>query len=206
MHIQTIGSPDWKLRERNGRQLGALDAILNSKSRFSIILPEKSNNSTFYEDVALDISRNLFQYFAADSEIFIDSSKLVATDGNLIVLGLFGSMGINTPALEREFPITKLGDTIVITDARGRRRMYPLEPGMGLVYLHPLPNERLALVIWGTDEIGLRAAARLLPLRTGVGQPNFVVVGSEMGWSGVDGVKAIGMFDSLWRVSHASYL
>lgn len=72
---------------------------------------------------------------------------------------------------------------------------------MGLIYLHPLPGERLALIVWGTDEIGLHTAARLLPLRTGVGQPNFVG-GREMRWSGVDGVKAIGMkaigmFDSL---------
>lgn len=77
---------------------------------------------------------------------------------------------------------------------------------MGLIYLHPLPDERLALIIWGTDEEGLRTAARLLPLRTGVGQPNFVMGGKEMRWSGVAGVKATGMFDSWWRVSHTSYL
>jgi hypothetical protein len=179
---------------------------LNSKSCFNIILPKASIDSSYYNDVALDISRNLFQYFAADSEIVTNSSKSTATDGNLIVLGTLDETGIDVPDLWREFPITKSGNTIVLTDARGRRRIYPLEPGMGLVYLHPLPNERLALVIWGMDEMGLRTAARLLPLRTGVGQPNFVVVGSEMRWSGVGGVKAIGMLDSLWRVSHASYL
>lgn len=156
--------------------------------------------------MALDISRNLFQYFAADTEIFTDPSKFTATDGNLIVLGFPNEIGINVPQLGREFPIAKLGNDIMITDARGRRRTYPVEPGMGLIYLHPLPDERLALVIWGTDEEGLRTAARLLPLRTGVGQPNFVVGGREMGWSGVAGVKAIGMFDSLWQVSRTSYL
>lgn len=155
--------------------------------------------------MALDISRNLYQYFAADTEIF-GPSKPIAIDGNLIVLGFPNETGINFPQLGREFPIARLGNTIAITDARGRQRKYPLEPGMGLIYLHPLPDERLALIIWGTDEVGLRTAARLLPLRTGVGQPNFIVGGREMRWSGVAGVKAIGMFDSLWRVSHTSYL
>lgn len=156
--------------------------------------------------MALDISRSLFQYFAADTEIFTFPSKSIATDGNLIVLGFPNEIGINIPQLKGEFPITRLGNAITITDAWGRRRRYQLEPGMGLIYLHPLPGERLALIVWGTDEIGLRTAARLLPLRTGVGQPNFVIGGREMKWSGVDGVKAIGMFDSLWQVSHTSYL
>lgn len=156
--------------------------------------------------MALDISRNLYQYFAADTEIFAGSSKPIAIDGNLIVLGFPNETGINFPQPVSEFPIAILGNTIAITDARGRQRKYPLEPGMGLIYLHPLPDERLALIIWGTDEVGLRTAARLLPLRTGVGQPNFIVGGREMRWSGVAGVKAIGMFDSLWRVSHTSYL
>lgn len=156
--------------------------------------------------MALDISRNLFQYFAADTEILVNPSKPIVIDGNLIILGFPNEIGINIPQLEGEFPITKLGNAIAITDSRGRRRTYSLEPGMGLIYLHPLPDERLALIIWGTDEEGLRTAARLLPLRTGVGQPNFVMGGKEMRWSGVAGVKAIGMFDSWWRVSHTSYL
>lgn len=156
--------------------------------------------------MALDISRSLFQYFAADSEILPGPPKSIAIDGNLILLGFPDEIGINVPQLGREFPIMKLGNAIAITDAWGRRRTYPLEPGMGLIYLYPLPDERLALIIWGTDEVGLRTAARLLPLRTGVGQPNFVVSGREMRWSGVAGVKAIGMFDSLWQISHMSYL
>lgn len=179
---------------------------MGTRSRFSIIIPEANKSSPYHNNVALDISRNLFQYFAADSEIYVGSSKPVVSDGNLILLGFPDETGIEIQDLGRDFPIAKSGNTIVITDYRGRPRLYPLEPGMGLVYLYPLPNERLGLVIWGADEIGLRAAARLLPLRTGVGQPDFVVVGGEMKWKGVDGVKAMGTFDSLWRISPAAYL
>lgn len=183
--------------------MGALDSILSSRSRFSIILPKGKHNFSYHNGVALDISRNLFQYFAADSEILADSPS---TDGNLVILGVPSEMNINSQELWGEFPIEIMGNDIVITDAQGRQRKYPLEPGMGLIYLHPLPKERLALVILGADEVGLRTAARLFPLRTGVGQPNFVIAGKEMRWSGVSGVKAMGMFDSLWQVSYASYL
>ena len=62
------------------------------------------------------------------------------------------------------------------------------------------------LVLWGADEGGLLAAARLLPLRTGVGQPDFVVVARASSWAGVGGAKALGMFDSTWQVSRASYV
>lgn len=186
--------------------MGALDSILSSRSHFSIILPKGKHDFSYYNGVALDISRNLFQYFAADSEILADSPRSASTDGNLVILGVPSEMDINSQGLWGEFPIGIMGNDIVITDAQGRQRKYPLEPGMGLIYLHPLPKGRLALVIWGADEVGLRTAARLFPLRTGVGQPNFVIAGKEMRWSGVSGVKAMGMFDSLWQVSYASYL
>lgn len=198
--------PSWKLRERSGRQMGALDAILGSRSRFSIVLPGKNNTSAYHYNVALEVSRNLFQYFAADSEIFVNNSAFAIGDGNLILLGFPGEIGVEIPHAGSDFPITKSGEAIVITDDRGRRHRYPLEPGMGIVYLYPLPKEQLALVIWGADEMGLRTAARLLPLRTGVGQPDFIVVGREMGWGGVGGTRAMGMFDYLWRIYNGVYL
>lgn len=207
MDFQKTDDPSWKLRERSGRQMGALDTVLGSGSRFSILLPEKDNYESYHYDVALEISRNLFQYFAADSEIIVNGSrKPIIGDGNLILLDFPDDISIVIQDVDINFPITKSGKAIVIVDDRGRRHRYPLEPGMGIIYLYPLPNEQLALVIWGTDEIGLRTAARMLPLRTGVGQPNFIVVGNEMKWGGAGGAKAMGMFDYLWRIYNAVYL
>lgn len=77
---------------------------------------------------------------------------------------------------------------------------------MGAIFLRPLLNERLELVVWGFDQQGLRQAARLVPMLTGVGQPEFVVVSQRCAWEGAAGVLAMGSFDNFWNVSEASFV
>lgn len=184
--------------ERSGSQWGALDAFLGSEGLFPILLPPGSES--YRHAVALDISRNLYQYFGADTDI---TSTMPPGGGNVVLVGrppLGASCGAES------FPISISDAFVEVLDGRGEPRRYPIEPEMGAVFLCPLSGERLMLVVWGSDEAGLRTASRLLPLRTGVGQPDFVLVGRDSRWSGVGGAKALGMFDSKWRVSGASYV
>lgn len=105
-------------------------------------------------------------------------------------------------------------DSIGLDNSRGlyiRRRagmktVFPFESGMGAIFLRPLLGERLELVVWGLDKQGLRLAARLIPMLTGVGQPDFVVVRKRCAWEGAAGVLAIGLFDNFWEVSEASFI
>ncbi|KAF8544465.1 hypothetical protein BDD12DRAFT_872710 [Trichophaea hybrida] len=193
-------TPDahWKSIERSGRQWGALDAFLASEGEFSIVIPSRSEG--YKMAVALDISRNLYQYFAADTDI---NNELHETEGNVVLVGSPPS-GIRCGV--EEFPISISETYVEISDVLRKTKRHKVEAGMGAIFICPLLRERLMLVLWGADEVGLRAASRLLPLRTGVGQPNFVLVGRESSWSGVCGAKALGMFDSKWRVSRASYI
>lgn len=184
--------------ERSGRQWGALDAFLASEGGFCIVVP--SGSEDYKHTVALDVSRNLYQYFAADTDI---TNELEETEGNVVLIGC-PSSGISCGA--EGFPISISETFIEISDVLGKNKRYKVEAGMGAIFICPLLRERLMLVLWGADEVGLRAASRLLPLRTGVGQPDFVLVGRESSWSGSGGVKALGMFDSNWRVSKASYV
>jgi hypothetical protein len=39
---------------------------------------------------------------------------------------------------------------------------------------------------------------------TGVGQPDFVVFGGSAKWRGIEGVLAMGFFDSEWKVTASS--
>jgi hypothetical protein len=41
---------------------------------------------------------------------------------------------------------------------------------------------------------------------TGVGQPDFVVFGEGAKWKGIEGVLAMGFFDSAWEVSPSSVI
>ena len=86
-----------------------------------------------------------------------------------------------------------------------QQRFGPLA-GLGAIFLRPRPDESLELVIWGYDKLGLRLAARLLPMLTGVGQPDFVIVRKECAWEGAAGVLAMGSFDNHWNLSEGSFV
>ena len=118
------------------------------------------------------------------------------------------SAGTNVlPRPHHSHPIEIDGDCGVVLHKRdGEKRRYALQNGLGAIFLRPLADERLELVIWGFDDTGLRLAARLFPMLTGVGQPDFIVVRKRMAWEGAAGALAMGSFDSLWQFSEASYL
>ena len=155
-------------------------------------------------DVALQIARNLFQYFAADSEIVDLSAAVGSQSGNVISL----TLGSDSPMLgPHSDPIGLENDGgLYIRTRRGTKTIFPFEVGMGAIFLRPLLDERLELVIWGFDKQGLRQAARLMPILTGVGQPDFVIVSKRCAWEGAAGVLAMGSFDNFWKLSEASFV
>ena len=189
----------WKqIGQRRGVQLGALDAFLRTSHRFRI---DAHNLKSL--KIPVQISRSLFQYFGADAEISLTEEASVPSGGNVVHV----STGFPAlPNISLPFPIQVLPDkTIIITDAKGRIATYPVEAGLGAVFLMPLPAEKLALIVWGADQAGLDQAARLIPALTGTGQPDFIVCNRECTWKGAAGVLAAGFFDHRWAVSEGSY-
>lgn len=176
-----------------------MDAILRTKG--ALIIHNKDNNTL---EVAKQVARNLYQYYAADCPIVESIDMEDSSVGNSI--GIFHGLS-GVPRTLPSFPLMIDSDGgIHIRDATGRQHNYPLLKGLGVIYLQPLPQERLQLVIWGVDDRGLRHAARLVPMLTGVGQADFVVVNTESLWQGAAGVLAMGFFDHSWNVTGGSYL
>jgi len=171
---------------------------LHSKSNFVI----RASNSG--SEIALQIARNLFQYFAADSEIVNIDANISSSAGNVISVGLVGDLPISSA------PSCSLwldGDQgIKIERSDGSQRSFRAQEGLGAIFLRPICQGRLELVVWGFDDAGLRQAARLVPMLTGVGQPEFVVVSRNCAWEGAAGVLAMGSFDNFWKVSEASFI
>jgi hypothetical protein len=183
--------------QRYGRQLGSMTAILRTQGPFIIQHPGTAATSR----VALQISRNMHQYFQADAAIYspLSSSSIANTSGNIITLALNDT----TPDPSPEFPIHLGSSGCAVVDHRGNKQEYG-SVARGAAFLRPAGGERLELVIWGADEVGLRQAARMVPMMTGVGQPDFVVFGKSAGWRGVEGVLAMGFFDAKWDVTASS--
>ncbi|KAJ5619557.1 hypothetical protein N7510_003541 [Penicillium lagena] len=188
--------PSWRLISgRYGRQLGGIDAMLRSDGRVQINLC-----SAGVQDVAIQISRNLVQYFSADADIvrgcFPDGP------GNAITL----AMGNDLPPSQLDtYPIHPDQGRLLVSSPQSPPQGYAYEPGLGAVFLRPLADERVELVVWGADVAGLRQAARLVPTVTGGGQPDYAVLGDEGRWRGAAGVLAAGHLDWSWQVSRSSF-
>jgi hypothetical protein len=93
---------------------------------------------------------------------------------------------------------------ITIRDYRGQDQAYA--EARGAAWLQPLAGERLKLVLWGADDEGLGQATRLVPMLTGVGQPDFVVLSEEAKWKGLEGTLALGFFGPQWQITASSFV
>ena len=153
-------------------------------------------------DAAVQTSRNLYQYFAADCEILDFSHGQGHREGNGVTLAI----GYVHELDESFRPVQVKRDGISIDRETGLSWTRRHEAGMGAIFLSPLPDDRLELVIWGADQGGLCSANRLVPLLTGVGQPDFILTGKTCAWQGMAGTLAMGSFTNDWKASNAAYL
>ncbi|KAI5210489.1 hypothetical protein E4T39_00039 [Aureobasidium subglaciale] len=183
------------LRHRN--QLGGMDALFRTQNTLQIVC-----HSQQAQHVALQISRNLCQYLGADTEV-LDSGNGPLRQYSNIIRVLTSS---DPPAshLEQFALQVDTSSGISIRTTNGHMR-YPSSAGLGAIFLRPLPEGAVELVVWGHDAVGLDVASRLVPMLPGVGQPDFVVVDKKMLWMGAGGVLAMGSFDHLWNVTENSY-
>jgi hypothetical protein len=193
-----VDRKEMDMAQRHGRQLGSMTAILRTEGPFIIRHPGTNDDTS---RVALQVSRNMHQYFQADAAIFpsLSDSSITNTSGNIITLVLNDT----APDVSPEFPIKVGKSSCSVVDHQGNKQEYG-PAARGAAFLRPAGGERLELVIWGTDEVGLRQAARIVPMMTGVGQPDFVVFGKSAGWRGVEGVLAMGFFGASWDVTASS--
>jgi hypothetical protein len=197
-------STEWKtLHLRSGAQRGSLDSILHSAGPFTLAY---CSQGCF--EFAVQSSRNFYQYFGADSTIiplceYEDNGTKDTSRSNVIIFAL--GQGIPNAVLQ-DYPIRVEETRLLLTTKEQITISIPLGPAMGGVWLRPLPNERLELVVWGADLAGLRQASRLIPTLSGAGQPDFVILGTEARWTGHAGALAMGFLDYEWKISAASYL
>lgn len=186
---------------RARHQLGGADAILRSKGHIRIVYhgPE-----TF--PIALQISRNLYQYFSGDSEIIDGQQQQLKEDfpGNTVTI----ATGSNLPPCQLgDFPLQITNDSRVLVRVPGHASMLKRSNhnNVGAMFLRPSQSEALEQVVWGSTLEDLAWAARLTPFMTGIGQPDFVILSRESRWKGAEGTL-LGFFDAGWEISRSSVL
>lgn len=196
-----IQKPSSALRRRD--HLGGLDAILRTKGAFNIVYNGHETLS-----VALELSRNLFQYFYADSELSEGHELPSQSSGNRISI----SIGDSSPEslYSGDFAMilrNKLAKSYPLLDRRLSGSPVGSDRGgseVGAVFLRPLAGV-LEMVIWGSTPRMLAQIARLAPLLTGTGQPDFIIMDRSASWRGVDGAS-LGFLDASWNITDSSSL
>jgi hypothetical protein len=183
------------LRDRN--QLGGMDAIFRTQNTLQII-----SHSQETRHHAIQISRTFCQYLGADTEVLELGTKSLKQYSNVVRV----IVSSNPPAGHlKDFALqVDSSNGISICTSDGQMR-YPTSAGMGAIFLRPLTEGAVELVVWGRDADGLDVASRLVPMLPGVGQPDFVVADRRMLLEGAGGVLAMGSFDHLWNVTENSY-
>ncbi|KAJ4378997.1 hypothetical protein N0V86_005874 [Didymella sp. IMI 355093] len=195
--IDEVGATDESIGRR-GRQLGSMTAILRTHGPFII----EHSGSVNTSHLALQVSRNLYQYFHADTIVLSNATDTASTNATSNVIRL--AVGDGPASTNPDFPIKVSTSGASLRDSRGREQLY--DDARGAAWLRPLDGERLELVLWGADDDGLSLAARVVPMLTGVGQPDFVILGEEMKWKGIEGALALGFFNSQWEVTASSFV
>ncbi|RMZ80312.1 hypothetical protein DV738_g2889, partial [Chaetothyriales sp. CBS 135597] len=189
------------LGQRTGLQRGAMEAILRTRGPFQLLY---STESELGFEIAVQVSRNLLQYFGADSDIRPYDQRKLANDTSGNIISILDRA--RTKPLDSGTFAIRADEEGVWIRSRHTVRLIPAQETGGAVWLQPLHDERLELVIWAADADGLQQAARLVPSLTGVGQPDFIVFGKDAPWKGHAGTLAMGFFDYNWEISAASFL
>lgn len=191
-----LGSPT----KRTPRQMGGLEALLRTHGK---LLIARHTEGEISRKIALQISRNLCQYFAADTMIVSGYAELENETGNMISI----AVGEDLPPVEHvPYPISVKGGRLVVEDdlTDTMQSSSAADDQFG-VFLRPWESSRVELVVWAARAENLDIAARLVPMMTGAGLPDFVIGDRSMMWKGLEGVLALGWLDDSWRVSRNSF-
>jgi predicted esterase len=197
---------------RDTKHFGGIEAIMRTNGPVLVVA---YGNNTFA--TALQVSRNLHNYFYADStllQVENGQSYTKAAFANLITM----SIGANVPAhlCSPDFPISICSSYRIDDDqataslsisARGRplKTFSSGSEDAGAIYLRPLQDTfALELVIWGNNAKMLTQAARLAPTMTGIGAPDWIILQESAQLLGVHGC-AIGFFNAQWDIGMSSF-
>jgi hypothetical protein len=162
--------------------------------------------------MALQTTRNLLQYFFADSVISNSSHRQHAPASpvrNKISFSTGSQAALSLCDAERAIQICPSGDTedggtrVRIIVPNGLPKSYTdRSEGLAAIFLHPR-GEALELVVWGSNAKMLAQVARLVPTMTGAGVPDWVVMSESASWRGAEGC-AFGFFDARWEITGLS--
>ncbi|KAI8642213.1 hypothetical protein BD408DRAFT_416979 [Parasitella parasitica] len=192
-------SKRWKLdtikpNERNASNYGPIHRMYESTKPLAITIP---SHSRYYKHVALQIAHDWYLYGRGDSMILYDNQTVDYP--YQIYLGLVNENMRIESLLSEKCAVEFEKAASVITGIKVGDKHYR-DPGTGVLFIHPISRTATAIVVSGLDHDGFESAWHLLPRRTGMMIPEWIVASSsEMKSNGVGGILGAGYFDNEWK-------
>ncbi|KAF8948106.1 hypothetical protein BGZ47_006514 [Haplosporangium gracile] len=200
----------WKQHERHRETYGPAIQVL--EKRVVIVLGTHFDSTQFsrtVDRIAKLVSHDIYQYGRGDVEVLTDNEfldrygdgSLGMKEGERVNLILIGDARQNSAT---HFVLGERKSEVTIDTEEGVVSIHPTgqdfeQPGTGLLMIRPWGPSNLAMMIAGLDPQGLETAARLLPKRTGMLVPDWIVTGPEMAWKGAGGILATGYWGNRWE-------
>ncbi|GJJ12463.1 hypothetical protein Clacol_006705 [Clathrus columnatus] len=187
----------WMASERSidsARPTGPIQNILSSSMPLTIV----TSGNIKTESIATRMAHAILSYFRIDVSIMSDKEAVIegSIAGNIIILGsdnLFGQRVLSKgPGLIHMRPNEPI---------EFRNKIFTSESSIGMLFLHlnPFSSKNLVLFVVGTDNVGLeRSAKTLLPFRTGVPLPEFLVLGPNTDHRASGGLRGAGFWNRHW--------
>ncbi|CAO0800828.1 unnamed protein product [Mucor circinelloides] len=198
-------SKRWKLEgiksnERSAANYGPIHRMYESTKPLVVIIPSCTSH---YKHIALQIAHDWYLYGRGDSMILCDTQAIASAILDYpyhIYLGLVNenkrieSILADKPTAHIDFEKT----ATMITGIKVGDKVYR-DPGTGILFMRPINKHTTAIVVSGMDHDGFESAWHLLPRRTGMMIPEWIVTSKDMKSSGIGGVLGAGYFDNEWK-------
>ncbi|KZV67959.1 hypothetical protein PENSPDRAFT_32803 [Peniophora sp. CONT] len=173
-------------------------SLLTSPGPLTIIIPDAPTHTEVA--AASRIAHVLQLYYALDSAIISDSeaSRLALGAGNIIALGNITREAFVRTIIKSERGAFKLSNDGTLSVAN-----IIVAKDEGALFLHPHPVSATSsmLVLAASDDAALERLVRLIPMRTGIAVPDWLIITPVADTFSAAGVRAAGVWDADWKYS-----
>ncbi|KAF7725436.1 hypothetical protein EC973_009610 [Apophysomyces ossiformis] len=204
LFVKDKGTNRWKVMgdtyrlSASGRRTrstyGPIHRMYESSRPLIITVPSMMDNSAF-NHAGLQIAHDWYLYGRGDAQIVPDDHPAFELSSSPDDIYYRIYLGLPSQNKETDRLLSFRSGDIVLSKDRirvGHREF--TEPGTGILFLWKgIHSNEIAIIVAGLDAVGFDLAWRLLPKRTGMMIPEWIVIGKESKQKGLGGILGAGM-------------
>ncbi|KAL0084052.1 hypothetical protein F4703DRAFT_1858238 [Phycomyces blakesleeanus] len=203
------GSP-WKIVDqvswppsgiRSKATYGPIHRMYESSRPLIIRVPSDVRGSLkmIFKHTALQLSHDWYLYGRGNTLIIGDQEEVPVTESCELSFQIYLGLPSQNRALRCLLDRVPSDISLTETSIGVGQRTFD-EPGTGILSLVPgVHSNELGILVAGLDVAGFDAACRLLPRRTGMLVPEWIITTPETRSKGIGGIVGGGYYDNRWR-------